>query len=221
MMRIMRLLYHFPVSPYSTRTRLALHHKGIQVELRDALGDPSQLEEAQRIGALKTIPVLVEEDGRALSDSTSITHYLDRAYPASPPIWPTSTQDAHAVFEAASITDAALTNLIDLGVRYYALSSASSWDDARKESVGRAQRALDALADRVSALSRPTVAASGWSGADMWIFTAVRWLELVPVLASQADFAAQVVSLGWRLPPALQRWADQHRDRDDVRAVLG
>lgn len=216
----MRLLYHFSVSPYSRRTRLALLHKGIHVELRDSLGDPALLDEAQRIGSLKTIPVFVEEDGRILSDSTSITHYLDRAYPSAPPIWPTAPGDAHAVFETVSLTEAALTNLIDLGVRYYSLSCASTWDDVRKEFTGRAQRALDALSDRVSSMTRPTVAASGWSGADMWLITAVTWLELVPVIAPDAAFAAQVVSLGWKLPPALQRWADQHRDRDDVRAVL-
>lgn len=216
----MRRLYHFSVSPYSRRTRLALLHKGLNVELRDALGDPSQLDEAQRIGAMKTVPVLVEDDGRILSDSTSITHYLDRAYPSAPLIWPTGVDDAHAVFEAVALTEAVLTNLIDLGVRYNALSCASSWDDVRKEFTGRAHRALGALADRVSALQRPTFAASGWSGADMWVFTAVTWLELVPKIAADAAFAAQVVSLGWELPPALQRWADQHRDRDDVRAVL-
>lgn len=216
----MRRLYHFSVSPYSRRTRLALMHKGIAVELHDALADPALCEEAQRLGPMKTIPVLVEEDGKILYDSTSITHYLDRAYPSAPPIWPASASDAYAIFDAAALTDAVLTNLIDLGVRYYALNNASTWDDVRKEFIGRAQQALDALAERVSSLSRPTVAASGWSGADIWIFTAVYWLEQLPTITAKYAFAGHVISLGVTLPPALQRWADQHRDRDDVRAVI-
>lgn len=217
----MRLLYHFSVSPYSRRVRLALLQKNVSVELRDALGDAALLEEAQRLGAVKTVPILVEEDGRVLGDSTVITHYLDRAYPSGPPIWPTSSDDAFEVFEAASLTDAALGALADPGIRYYNLRDASAWDNVQKEYAGRAQRAIDALADRVSSLSRPTVAASGWSGADMWIFTFVTWLELLPNIAKDAAFAAQVLTFGCTLPPALQRWADKHRDREDVRAVGG
>jgi glutathione S-transferase len=215
----MRQLYHFSVSPYSRRVRLALLHKKVPVELRDALGNAALLEEAQRLGAMKTVPIFVEEDGRVLGDSTAITHYLDRAHPAGPPIWPTEGDDAFAVFEAASLTDAALGALADPGIRYFNLRDASAWESVRKEYAGRAQRGIDALADRVSSLSRPTVAASGWSGADMWIFTFVEWLEALPKIASEMAFAAQVLTFGYTLPPALQRWADQHREREDVRAL--
>jgi len=215
----MRLLYHFSVSPYSRRVRLALLQKRVAVELRDALGNATLLEEAQRLGAMKTVPIFVEEDGRVLGDSMVITHYLDRAYPSGPPIWPTSSEDAFAVFEAASLADAGLAALADPGIRYYGLRDSGAWENVQKEYAGRAQRAIDALADRVSSLSRPTVAASGWSGADMWIYTFVIWLETLPKIAHEAAFAAQVLTFGCTLPPALQRWADQHRDREDVRQL--
>ncbi|WP_342745423.1 glutathione S-transferase N-terminal domain-containing protein [Cystobacter ferrugineus] len=39
---------------------------------------PEFLEESRRLSPLKTTPVLVEEDGRVLGDSTAISHYRDR-----------------------------------------------------------------------------------------------------------------------------------------------
>jgi glutathione S-transferase len=55
-----RTLYHFPLSPFSRRARLALAHKGLAVELRDSRAKPEYIQEARRHTALKTIPVLVE-----------------------------------------------------------------------------------------------------------------------------------------------------------------
>ncbi|PTL82306.1 glutathione S-transferase family protein [Vitiosangium sp. GDMCC 1.1324] len=215
----MRILFHIQASPFARRTRLALAHKGLTVELRDVRTHPEYFEESRRLSPLKTIPVLVEEDGRVLGDSTAISHYLDRAYPSAPRLWPSESDDAHAVFEVTSLVDVALERILDLGLRYHALHTSDAWSAVKAETMERAQRALDALGQRVSALSRPTIARSGWSAADMWLFAAEQWLATVPQRAARFPVAAQVVSLGWRLPPELSRWADQHRDRPDVRAL--
>ncbi len=215
----MRTLFHIPLSPYARRTRLALAHKGLTAELRDVRAHPELFEESRRLSPLKTIPVLVEEDGRILGDSTAISHYLDRAYPSAPALWPTDPEDALAIFEVASLVDVALNGTIDLGVRYYALHTAEAWPTVKAEAMQRVQRALDALAHRVSALQRPTIARSGWSAADMWLFTAEYWFSTLPQRVSAFPPAAQAMSLGWRLPPELTRWADQHRDRPDIRAL--
>jgi glutathione S-transferase len=53
----------------------------------------------------------------------------------------------------------------------------------------------------------------------MWLFCAEHWMASLPQRAASFALAAQAVSLGWRLPPELTRWADQHRDRPDVRAL--
>lgn len=215
----MRILYHFPTSPFARRARLALAHKGLSVELRDSRSHPDIQAEARRLSPLKTVPVLVEEDGRVIGDSTAISHYLDRAYPSAPPVWPTSPEDAFAAFELTPLVDVVQNTLADLGARYYALHSSEAWGPVKAEAMDRVQRALDALARHVSALSRPTVARSGWSAADMWLVTLEHWLATLPQRATQFAPAAQIVSLGWRLPPELSRWADQHRDRPDVRSL--
>ncbi|OJH35739.1 glutathione S-transferase family protein [Cystobacter ferrugineus] len=215
----MRILFHIANSPFARRTRLALAAKGLIVELRDVRAHPEFFEESRRLSPLKTVPVLVEEDGRVLGDSTAISHYLDRAYPSTPPLWPSEPDEAFAAFEVASLVDLAVNTVVDLGGRYHALRTSEDWETVRAEAMERVQRALDALAQRAAALSRPTFSRQGWSAPDMWLFTAEHWLASLPARAATFPVAAQVLSLGWRLPPELSRWADQHRDRPDVRAL--
>lgn len=212
-----RLLYHFPLSPFSRRVRLALAHKSLACELRGARADPALLAEARTHTPLRTIPVLVEPDARALGDSNAIAHYLDRTYPDAPPLWPSG--DAHAVFEVATLVDVALNTLIDVGTRYYAARASDAWPGIEREMVGRAQRALDALGERVATLAQPTVSRSGWCASDMWLFTGAAWLEGLAGRAHTNANVAQIVSLGWKVPPALARWVDAHRARADVQSL--
>jgi glutathione S-transferase len=208
---VMRALYHFPTSPFSRRVRLALAHKGLEVDLKDARANPAFHEEARAKHPLKTVPLLVEPDGRAMGDSTSIAHYLDGAYPG-PRLWPAE----HLVYDVTSLVDVILNTLVDTGTRYYALRDHDAWPTVKGEMMGRVQRALDGLAQRCD---RPTIASSGWSAADMWLFTMTAWLEGLPGRAPSFPLVAQIVSLGWTLPPALSRWADAHRARGDVGAL--
>ncbi len=212
----MRTLYHFQHSPFSRRVRLALAHKGLDVELREARENPSWMREARDRVPFRTIPVLVDGD-HALGDSLAIVHWLDRAYPQAPRLW--SDDDAHAAFETAALVDVALDATIDLGTRYFVLHDHAAWGEVKREMAGRAQTALDALARRAASLGRATVAKSGWSAADMWLFTCAAWFAGLPQRAPTRPQIAQVLSLGITLPIALSRWADAHRDRADVRAL--
>lgn len=212
----MRVLYHFPMSPFSRRIRLALAHKGVSAELRDARNNPDLLEEARRSWPLRSVPVLIEDDGFSIGDSTAISHYLDRAHPDSPPLWPPNAVDAAVVFATAALVDSALNTLVDFGTRLYPLRSHDAWDTVKGEALRRVQGALDKLSIDVPALGRPTIARSGWGAADIWLFTAIRWLKGLPARAETFAPAVQIVSLGWTLPESLARWADAHRERPDV-----
>ena len=209
----MRRLFHFPMSPFSRRTRLALACKGLDVTLCDARANPAFREEAARLVPLRTIPVLVEDDGLALGDSIAISHYLDRAYPAAPPLWPTDAAGAHAALEVVTLVDLALNAVIDLGARYWPLHADPAWGSVATELLARAQLALDALPAKARALP------AAWGAGHMSLFAMVAWLEALPARASQNPMVGQIVSLGYRLPPALERWADAYRTRDDVRAL--
>jgi glutathione S-transferase len=75
----MRMLYHFWLSPYSRKVRVALREKQLEFELqvekvwerRDAF---------LALNPAGQVPVLVEEDGAAVVDSQAICEYLDEAY---------------------------------------------------------------------------------------------------------------------------------------------
>ncbi len=67
-------------SPYCWRTKMALHHKGL-----DYQGLPWRFTEKERLSASgqERVPVLVDGD-RIVSDSWKIALYLDEAYPDRP-----------------------------------------------------------------------------------------------------------------------------------------
>lgn len=215
-----RALYHFTRSPYSRRVRLALAHKSLEVELREARDQVEHAEALKRLHPLRTAPLLVEEDGSVIGDSGAIVHYLDRAYgDRGAPLWPTDRAGARAAFGAAALIDGALDHMVDLATRYHTLSAAADWPRVRDEIVSRCQGAFDALASQLQERARPTVCSTGWSAADIWIVTAVLWLEGLPARAATFEPAARLVALGVETPRALRNYVDAHRERADVKAL--
>lgn len=74
---MLKLLYS-PPSPYSAKVRMAAAYAGIEL---DAVSTDTNKPGAELLAAnpLGKIPVLLAEDGTAVSDSTAILYYLDRA----------------------------------------------------------------------------------------------------------------------------------------------
>ena len=78
--RPVRILYHLPLSPYSRKVRLALAEKRLPFELRlERVWE--RREEFLALNAACTVPVLTEENGLAIADSSAICEYLEEAYP--------------------------------------------------------------------------------------------------------------------------------------------
>lgn len=202
------ILYHFPTSPYARRVRLALAHKGLRAELRDARASAEHAAEVRRIHPLATVPVLVDGE-RIVVDSMAIVQYLDAIQPA-PPLWPEGIARAEAV-EILEVLDRGLGILTDIGMRYSPVN-----EQARAEHVGRSQRALEWVAAKAD---REFLAGDRWSVADMGVVASVLWLEGLPARAAAFPPAKQVVDLGWTIPPALVRWVDRHRTRADVTSL--
>jgi glutathione S-transferase len=208
------ILYHFPTSPFARRVRLALLHKGLSAELRNVRASADDLADLRRINPLHTVPVLVDSE-RIVPDSTAILHYLDRKVPY-PPLWPAGPVGAEA-FEFIALADAVIAPLADLGVRYHALHDHPKFPEVREQFIGRVQRALDLLAERVKGnRDGHPLCGDAWSAADIALYSTVAWLEGLPDRAKTLAAPAQMVSLGWTLPPALSEWAEPHRRRPDV-----
>ena len=79
----MRLLYHFPLSPYSRKVRLVLAEKRLAFEMR--VEKPWERRPAYlELNPAGSVPTLVEENGLAVPDSAVICEYLEEAYPDTP-----------------------------------------------------------------------------------------------------------------------------------------
>jgi glutathione S-transferase len=205
----MRILYHFEQSVFSRRTRLALAHKGLDVELRDGRIDEAYIAEARRLFPVGTMPVLVD-GARVMGDSTAIAHYLDLAYPDRARLF---SPDALPITTAV---DQAMNTLVELGTRYFALRQDAAWSEILREKMARAQAAIDFVASRAD---RAHLAGDAWSAADIWALTAARWVSGMPARASTSPNVAQILTLGFALPGALVTWAKQHEARPEVRAL--
>lgn len=76
----MRILHHLPLSPYARKVRLALAEKRLPFELRlERVWERRQ--EFLALNPACLVPVLVEDNGLVIADSTAICEYLDEAYP--------------------------------------------------------------------------------------------------------------------------------------------
>jgi glutathione S-transferase len=79
----MRLLYHFPLSAFSRKIRLALAEKKLDFELRsERVWDRRQAFLALNPGG--DVPVLVEDEETILADSQAIAEYLEEMVPEPP-----------------------------------------------------------------------------------------------------------------------------------------
>lgn len=76
----MRILYHFWLSPFSRKVRIALYEKGMDVELVvEKYWD--RRPEFLALNPAGQVPVLSEPDGTVLADSQAIVEYLEDCQP--------------------------------------------------------------------------------------------------------------------------------------------
>jgi glutathione S-transferase len=215
----MRTLYHFRFSPFSRRVRLALSLKRLDVDLKEGRDEPAYFEEAKKLWPLRTVPVLVEADGRAIGDSTAIVHYLDEAYPEGPRLWPTNAEERWRALRTAQLVDGGLNTLIEMATRYGVCRDHAAWAGVAEAALAKVQGALNALGADADARGPRPVTEMGWSAADMFLFTMTVWLESVPERAKTSESVAKIASYPWSLPASLSRWADAFRERNDVLAL--
>lgn len=208
-----RILYHFPTSPYSRRARLMLAHKSIgDVELRDARANAAFRDEARALSPNGTVPVFVNDDGTVVGDSLALSYYLDALVPAHP-LWPVEPAARAMDGQITTLFDTFMTNLVDLGARYFALRDSAGWIEVKTEMLGRAQGAINKLA--TMNLEKRTT----WGTVEMTAITAVLWMEGLPARAVSFPLAKNILELGWTLPPSLARAVDRWREHPDVRAL--
>ncbi|MEX2644557.1 MAG: glutathione S-transferase family protein [Acetobacterales bacterium] len=82
----MRILYHLWLSPFSRKVRIVLAEKKLEFRLK-AENVWERREEFLALNPAGEVPVLVDESGTVISDSTAICEYLDEMFP-NPPLIP-------------------------------------------------------------------------------------------------------------------------------------
>ena len=79
----MRILYHFLLSPFCRKVRVALVEKGLEFELK-AEDLWQRRPEFLAMNPAGDVPVLVDPECGALVDATAISEYLEEAFPLPP-----------------------------------------------------------------------------------------------------------------------------------------
>jgi glutathione S-transferase len=83
----MIVLHQFEISPFCDKIRRVLHVKRVPYEIREVPLVAAATPRLRKISPTGKVPCL-EHDGRFLSDSTDIAHYLEARFP-DPPLVPT------------------------------------------------------------------------------------------------------------------------------------
>jgi glutathione S-transferase len=76
----MRCLYHLWLSPFCRKVRLVLGEKGMEFDMK-VEKTWERRPEFLAMNPAAQVPVLVEDDGTAIVDSTAICEYLEEVYP--------------------------------------------------------------------------------------------------------------------------------------------
>ncbi len=81
----MMRLYAIPFSTNVERVTLALAYKGRDAEI--VMADPADRSEIRRVSGQDLVPVLLDDSGMVVLDSTRIVEHLERRFP-EPPLYP-------------------------------------------------------------------------------------------------------------------------------------
>jgi len=211
-----RILYHFKMSPFSRRARLALAHKRLAstTELRDARAEPAHMDEMKRLSALSTLPVFVDGT-HVLVDSASILHYLDAAYPDAPALFSSDLEGRVRALETIALCDSILNPVVDLGSRYFPLSACEAW----VSTVAERRERIDDAFERLVAVA-PSLGKDGaWGAGEISLFSMILWFCGLPGRIGQTPAIERILALGVDVPAELLTWAEPFQTREDVLAL--
>jgi glutathione S-transferase len=204
----MRLLYHLPLSPYCRKVRLVLAEKRLPFELKvERVWE--RREGFLALNPAASVPVLEEDNGLAIPDSSVICEYLDEAYP-----------------------DTGLLGTT-LGERVEVRRLVAWWDDRFDREVTRNLNG-EKYYKRVSGLGHPDARALRTGYASLrthleylgWLAETRKWLA--GNVLSLADLAAAAHlsvldyqgDVDWSVSPPARDWYARMKSRPSFRPLL-
>jgi maleylacetoacetate isomerase/maleylpyruvate isomerase len=128
------VLYNYFRSSASYRTRIALHHKGLNFEYKPVHllnnGGEQHSGEYKKLNPQAEVPTLVH-DGKIISQSVAIIEYLDEVFPQHP-LYPKDSFKKAKVRQFCEIINSFIQPLGNLKVIQY-LENVHQYNQAKKE----------------------------------------------------------------------------------------
>ena len=132
-----RVLYYAQRSPYARKIRILLAEKNLPCELI-ATDIVNKSPEFVQISPIGKVPVLVDEDGTTIWDSSLIAEYLDETYP-EPSFYPSDRKQRLECRKLEDIADTLADNAVALW--YQKLKG----DNADPKDIAKYQAAINRL----------------------------------------------------------------------------
>ena len=204
----MRVLYHFPLSPFSRKVRLVLAEKRLPFELREERVWERR-PEFLALNPAGQVPVLVEENGLVIPDSVVITEYLEETYREVPLMGATAAERVEcrrlvAWFDgkfAREVTDKLLLEKVMKRLIGHGVPDAG----AIRAGYANLRRHLAYVAELAE--QRRWLAGDALSVADL---AAAAHLSVL-------DFAGEI---DWSVAPAAKDWYARIKSRPSFRPLL-
>lgn len=219
-------LYQFEASPFSDKVRRVLHAKGRDYEIRE-VSPAETLMGLRRLGPTGRVPVLVHGE-TAVSDSSRIARYVERAFP-DPPLLPAGGKARALCHILEDWADECLY-FFELWFRFAVPENAPEWSRKASETDppllrGATQRAMPTLMRNVLKaqglgrrepqevlleFGRHLEAVEGWLAGGSWLVDDTMTLADIAVyaqLACAAETGEAAAVLAER--PGVLRWMER------------
>jgi glutathione S-transferase len=128
-----RTLYYTQRSPYARKVRIFLAEKNLPCELKDT-DILNKSPEFIKLSPIGKVPVLVDEDGTPIWDSTQIIEYLDETYP-EPSFYPSDRAGRLHCRQLEELADTLADNAVNLWYQKRKGDKADAGDAAKYQAA--------------------------------------------------------------------------------------
>ncbi len=198
-----RILYSHPQSNFSRKIRILLAEKQISYELKeiDLMNKPPSFLEVSPIGK---VPVLVDEDGTTIWDSSLIAEYIDEKYP-EPRFYPADFRERLECRKWEELADTLGDKIISLWIFNLMNKETSTLYQSRLE---KSINYLFSVFEKQLAQTEYLLRGEIWSIADISALCSFGYYNLR-------------FNENWKLDyPHLKTWFDQLHQRESVYSTI-
>lgn len=198
-----RILYYHPQSNFSRKIRILLAEKQIPYELKEInlMNKPPSFLEISPIGK---VPVLVDEDGTTIWDSSLIAEYIDEKYP-EPRFYPTDFKERLECRKWEELADTLGDKIISLWIFNLTNQQSSTlYQSMLEQSI----KELFAVFEQELSQTEYLLGGATWSIADISTLCSCGYYSLRFNENWQSDY------------PHLKTWFDQLHQRKSVYSTI-